>query len=55
MAISEILDIGKSGMAANRTAMNTTTNNIANANTPGYSRQRAVFRIPSALFPTASA
>ncbi len=43
MAISEILDIGKSGMAANRQAMNTASNNIANANTPGYSRQRAVF------------
>jgi flagellar hook-associated protein 1 len=43
MAINEILEVGKSGMAANRQAMNTASNNIANANTPGYSRQRAVF------------
>jgi flagellar hook-associated protein 1 len=43
MAINDILEVGKQGMAANRQAMNTATNNIANANTPGYSRQRAVF------------
>src|SRR5688500_3671844 len=43
MAISEILEIGKQGMAANGKAMGMASNNIANANTPGYSRQRAVF------------
>lgn len=43
MAITEILEVGKQGMAANRQAMNIASNNIANANTPGYSRQRAVF------------
>ncbi len=33
------LSIGLSGLNAAQTALNTTQNNIANANTPGYSRQ----------------
>jgi len=43
MAINDILEIGAQALAANRTALQTTSNNIANTNTPGYSRQRPVF------------
>lgn len=42
MAVSDIFEIGRQGMSANRQALQTTSNNIANANTPGYTRQRAV-------------
>ena len=37
--MSGLLSIGKSAMFANYAALQTTGNNIANANTPGYSRQ----------------
>lgn len=37
-----ILNIGTRGMAAQQSAINVTSHNIANANTEGYSRQRAV-------------
>ncbi len=43
MAINDIFEIGRQGIEANRRALNTTSNNVSNANTPGYSRQRAVF------------
>ena len=36
------LHIAKSGLFAQRAAMEVTSNNIANANTEGYTRQRAV-------------
>lgn len=36
-----ILETGRRGLTANRLAMNVTSHNIANATTPGYSRQRA--------------
>lgn len=39
---SGILSIGNSALSAAYTALRTTGNNIANANTPGYSRQVAV-------------
>jgi flagellar hook-associated protein 1 FlgK len=42
MSVSDIFEIGRQGLAANRQALQTTSNNIANANTPGYTRQRAV-------------
>jgi flagellar hook-associated protein 1 FlgK len=38
-----LLGIGVSGLIANRTALNVTGNNIANADVPEYSRQRAEF------------
>ncbi len=41
MPIIDILEIGKQGIDANRQGMTTASNNVANANTPGYSRQRA--------------
>ena len=35
-----ILNAGTNGMSAAQAAMQTTSNNISNANTEGYSRQR---------------
>lgn len=37
-----ILNIGTRGMSTQQTAINVTSHNIANANTAGYSRQRAI-------------
>ena len=39
--MSGLMSIGKSAMFASYAALQTTSNNIANANTPGYSRQQA--------------
>jgi flagellar hook-associated protein 1 FlgK len=41
MAVNDILDVGQRGMQTQRQALTTTSSNIANANTPGYSRQKA--------------
>ncbi|MEE9543379.1 MAG: flagellar basal body protein, partial [Thermodesulfobacteriota bacterium] len=41
MALTNILSIAKSALLANQTALRATSNNIANINTPGYTRQRA--------------
>ena len=38
-----LLRIGTSAVLANSTSLNTTSNNIANLNTPGYVRQRTEF------------
>ncbi|GGW63516.1 flagellar hook-associated protein FlgK [Alishewanella tabrizica] len=38
-----LLNIGKSAVLANSNLLNTTSNNIANINTPGYVRQRTEF------------
>lgn len=38
-----LLEIGKSGILASQAALNVTSNNVANANTAGYSRQRVAF------------
>lgn len=43
MAINDILEIGRQALTANRQALQTTSNNIANVNTPGYSRQKPTF------------
>ncbi|MFT8726281.1 flagellar hook-associated protein FlgK [Liquorilactobacillus nagelii] len=40
MSLFGALNVGNSGMSANQVAMETSGNNIANANTPGYSRQQ---------------
>ena len=37
------LEIGRRGLTAQRIGLDVTSNNIANVNTPGYTRQRAVF------------
>jgi flagellar hook-associated protein 1 len=43
MAISPVLSVAQRALIANETALNVLGNNIANVNTPGYTRQRAVF------------
>ena len=40
MALPNVMQTGRSGMVAAKAQMNTTSHNIANANTEGYSRQR---------------
>lgn len=42
MAINDVMQTGKSGMVAAKTAIATTGHNITNANTPGFSRQRVI-------------
>ncbi len=42
MGVTDILEIGKQGLDSNRQGLTTSSNNVANANTPGYTRQRAV-------------
>ena len=41
MGIFDTLNIGYSGLSSSQTAINVTSHNIANINTPGYSKQRA--------------
>ncbi len=41
--MSGLIGIGLSGLRAHQTALSVTGNNVANTNTPGYSRQEAVF------------
>ena len=42
MAGISALNIAATALAANRIAMDVSANNVANASTPGYSRQRAI-------------
>ena len=50
MSILGILNIGATALLASKSALNTTSNNIANASTPGYTRQSVVFsNLPSGL------
>ena len=42
-SINDIFEIGKLGIQAQRAAIQTTSHNIANVNTDGYSRQEVVF------------
>ena len=41
MSVFDTLNVGYSGLSSSQTAINVTSNNIANVNTPGYSKQRA--------------
>ncbi len=41
--IYSIMNIGKSSILANQTVISTTSHNISNAETEGYSKQRAIF------------
>ncbi len=41
MGVFDTLNIGYSGLSSSQSAINTTSHNIANINTPGYSKQRA--------------
>lgn len=47
MSLFSIFDIGKSALLANQTALYITNHNIANVNTPGFSRQEAILEISS--------
>ncbi|MDX1801555.1 MAG: flagellar basal body protein, partial [Marinobacter sp.] len=42
-----LINIGLSGILGHQSALNTTGNNITNANTPGYSRQQVNFESQS--------
>jgi len=46
MGIFGVLSLGKRGIFASQFGLNTTSNNITNANTPGYARERVGF-VPS--------
>ncbi|GAA3586378.1 MULTISPECIES: flagellar hook-associated protein FlgK [Marinobacter] len=41
--MANLIQIGLSGVLGHQSALNTTGNNITNANTPGYSRQEVLF------------
>ena len=41
--MTSMLDIGRSGLLASRTALTVTSENIANADTPGYQRKTVRF------------
>ena len=41
MGIFDTLNVGYSGLSSSQSSINVTSNNIANINTPGYSKQRA--------------
>jgi len=43
------LEVSKRGLFAQQSALNTTSHNIANANTEGYTRQRANMKTPTGL------
>lgn len=47
MPILGIFDIGKSAILSSQIALDVTANNIANINTPGFSRKEAVLDIPT--------
>ena len=44
MSSTSLLNLGSRALAANAAALQTTGNNIANVNTPGYSRQSVEIR-----------
>ena len=45
MSLLGLFDIGRSGIYANQLALRVSSNNIANVNTPGYSRQDVIMQI----------
>jgi flagellar hook-associated protein 1 FlgK len=45
MSLLGLFDIGKSAVFASQIALNVVSNNIANINTPGYSRQEAILEV----------
>ncbi len=53
MALMNLLNIGKSAIFASQSAINVTAHNIANVNTPGYTRQEAILRIATPIVPVA--
>ena len=53
MSLLNLLNIGKSAIFASQAAINVTSHNIANVNTPGYTRQEAILRIATPIVPVA--
>lgn len=49
MSVSGLLNIARDAIASNQIAINVTGANIANVNTPGYTRQRAEFNAISSV------
>ncbi len=49
MAVSNLLELGKSALSASQVAIDVTGNNIANVNTVGYSRQSVSFQAIDSL------
>jgi len=49
MSLIDLLNIGKSAIIASQSCLGVTSNNIANVNTPGYTRQDAILEINSPL------
>ncbi len=49
MSLFGLFDIGKSAIFASQAALNVTSHNIANANTPGFSRQEIILDIASPI------
>jgi flagellar hook-associated protein 1 FlgK len=47
LSLFGLFDIGKSAILASQTALAVTSNNIANVNTPGFSRREALFAVAS--------
>ncbi|MDA8083974.1 MAG: flagellar hook-associated protein FlgK [Nitrospiraceae bacterium] len=45
MSLNGLLQIGKSALMASQVAINTTSHNIANVNTPGYNRQEVILSV----------
>ncbi|RJQ13381.1 MAG: flagellar hook-associated protein FlgK [Nitrospiraceae bacterium] len=45
MSLFGLFDIGRSALFASQAALNVVSNNIANVNTPGYSRQEVVLQL----------
>jgi flagellar hook-associated protein 1 FlgK len=45
MSIFNLFAIGKSAIFASQTALNVVSNNIANVNTPGFSRQEVILKV----------
>jgi flagellar hook-associated protein 1 len=54
MGVNDILELGRQGLTANRQALQTTSGNIANANSPGYTRRRAVIETSNMNVPQGS-
>ena len=49
MSISGIFNIGKTLLLASQTQLGVTSHNIANANTPGYSRQEVILEVSTPI------
>ncbi|MFW6093478.1 MAG: flagellar hook-associated protein FlgK [Pseudomonadota bacterium] len=49
MASAPLINIGLSGLRAHQAALSTTGQNVTNASTPGYTRQRAAFETQTSL------